>query len=809
MKPLIPSIFRHRRLVAGVVGGLLLLCALYCLIVPPQYEAKAELMLRATSSDSLNLEGTTDKSGSFASGQTQLETLARILRSGQLARHVIHRCRLYQAKGFMGSFARRFPDYRPQSPDPVAESYLEDRFASRLHVVTIPRTLVVEIRFRSLDPDLSAAVVNALVQSYQDEEQRQRNQATRDATAWLQTQLQELKDRADRDDRRLFEFQNQHRLLVSPDTSDQDASGFSQRLPALEEVDELSKELAAADSERVLREAQNRAAQQGDPEAVLAFDPRGAGDRTDLTEPFRSLRDRREQLEQELAQLSIERGPNFPRVVEIRKDLSDLDIQLDAERSKLREHFRGAWQAADDHARLVRNALQQRTSEGLKVDRELSIYQTMRRESDATHQLYLRMQDKVAEAGLAAGTRQSDVWVVDEARPPAKPVAPDPPLAFAITLSVALWTGLAAALVAERARKPVNLILIVLVLALEAHTLRAQAPTPSTSGLPTGVARIPQSADTHVLPDPKEAPPVWTGGGLRESNPSGLPAMAATAPLAAPIGPGDLLDVSEFHTPEFHSIVRVSAAGIVRLPLIDDIHVGGLDEMAAAKAIEDRLFERGMLNHPQVFVLITAFAGQDVSVLGEVARPGVYPYGIHHRLLDLISAAAGVTPLAGGIVNVYHRSDPANPHPIVLDPLGSDPGLEHNPELSPGDTVQVARAGLVYVVGDVVRPGGFVLDLSHKLTVLTALSLAWGPSQNAALTKAILIREQEGGRTVTSFNLNRMLHGKDPDEPVRDHDILFVPNSTAKNLFNRTVESAIQSAAGVSIYAGMVYSQRF
>jgi protein involved in polysaccharide export with SLBB domain len=109
----------------------------------------------------------------------------------------------------------------------------------------------------------------------------------------------------------------------------------------------------------------------------------------------------------------------------------------------------------------------------------------------------------------------------------------------------------------------------------------------------------------------------------------------------------------------------------------------------------------------------------------------------------------------------------------------------------------------------VIRPGGFIVDPTQAFTVLKALSLAWGPSQNAAVSKALLIREEAGGRTVTSLNLKRMLRGKDPDQPIRAHDLLFVPDSTAKNLFNRSIESAIQSAAGVSIYSGMVYSQRF
>jgi polysaccharide export outer membrane protein len=338
----------------------------------------------------------------------------------------------------------------------------------------------------------------------------------------------------------------------------------------------------------------------------------------------------------------------------------------------------------------------------------------------------------------------------------------------------------------------------------------AQAPTPSTSGLPAGVSRIPQSEDTRNRPNPKEAPPVWNG--VAGGKPSGVPQSllsAAGASSPALIASGDLLEVSEFHTPEFRSAVRVSAGGTVALPMIGEVKVEGLDERGAARTIEAQLVARGMLLHPQVFVLVTAFVGQDVSVLGEVARPGVYPYTAHHRLLDLIAAASGMSVTAGSVVNLYHRNDPSTPHPVVLRTDGPRESVDFNPELLPGDTVQVTRAGLVYVLGDVVRPGGFTMEPAQELTVVKALSLAWGPSQNAAMQKALLIREQKGGRTVTTLNLKRMLRGQDPDLPVRERDILFVPDSATKNLWNRTMESVVQSAAGVGIYAGLVYSQRF
>jgi polysaccharide biosynthesis/export protein len=110
-------------------------------------------------------------------------------------------------------------------------------------------------------------------------------------------------------------------------------------------------------------------------------------------------------------------------------------------------------------------------------------------------------------------------------------------------------------------------------------------------------------------------------------------------------------------------------------------------------------------------------------------------------MFDLIAEASGLAPGAGGLVTITHRSDRNTPVAVILNPTGNAKA-DGNPELEPGDTVQISRAGLVYVVGDVMRPGGFPVDPVQRMTVVQALTLAWGPTQNAALTKALLIREQ-------------------------------------------------------------------
>lgn len=804
------TLVRRRRLFLAIEGGLLLLCLLYCLLAPNQYEATAKVELSTRSASVVDLE-TPESMASLLSAPMALETVSGVLRSDEPAWRVITGLRLYEAPGFCGDFARRFPGFRPDAPTPDAQEWLLRRFAWRLNVQTMPSTYLIRIRFRSRDAALSAAVVNTLIREYGEQENESQVRATLQASGWLQRQLKDLKNRVDQDERRLADFQNEHGIVSTAESLHDGQPGETQHNSVALEIDELGRQLVAATTDRILAEAQYHAAIAGDPELVVAADPRSqAPGNSSGTAVLQQIKVRAGDLHQEQAQLSAEHGPNFPRVVEIGRQLEDLERQKSAEDSKLVERFHSGWKTALDREQLVRKSLEQATAEGLKQNRADTEYAIMRQEANSSHEVYLRVKEKVEEAGFAAGVRRSSILVVDAARRPARPISPDLPLYLAITFFAGLWLALGGVLVSELINPPgARAIIALLAFGLACLTVPAQAPTPSTSGLPTGVATFPQTPDARAVPNPREAPPAWTGAAGVPAGAQPLSNPAAAAPMPVPIGPGFLLDVSESHTPEFRSLVRVSAAGTVTLPMIGEMQVGGMDERAAAHAVEAALVAKGMLLHPLVSVLVTSYAGQEVSVLGEVARPGVYPYTYHHRLLDLISAAAGLSPNAGRLVNVFHADDPKTPHSVVLDPSGTDSTANHNPELRPGDTVQVSRAGLVYVVGDVIRPGGFPVDPVQGLTVVQALSLAWGPSVNAATQKAILIREQKGGRTLTTLNLKRMLHGQDPDQQVRDQDILYVPDSVAKNLWNRTLESAIQSTIGVTIYSGLVYSQRY
>ncbi len=278
--------------------------------------------------------------------------------------------------------------------------------------------------------------------------------------------------------------------------------------------------------------------------------------------------------------------------------------------------------------------------------------------------------------------------------------------------------------------------------------------------------------------------------------------QSPSSPAAHPLrlSAGDLLDVKALGTtdPDFSPKLRVDEQGAVTLPYAGVLPVSGLTAEEAGRAIEARFREKDVLKDPHVSVTVLEYATQGVTVLGEAKNPGVYPLLGTHSLLDLISAAGGVTPNAGKGVTITHREDPNHPEIVNVE---TKPGstAAFNVDIRPGDTVVVSRAGIVYVLGDVGKPGGFLIENSDRLTVLQAIALAQGTNRTASLNNTKLIRKTDTGHEEVPVPLKKILADKVPDQMLADGDILFVPTSGAKNAL-RDIESILPSAAGAAIY---------
>ena len=276
------------------------------------------------------------------------------------------------------------------------------------------------------------------------------------------------------------------------------------------------------------------------------------------------------------------------------------------------------------------------------------------------------------------------------------------------------------------------------------------------------------------------------------------PAADATGP-SPKLGVGDLLEVSVYNVPELTTKSRLGNNGDVYLPLVDYVHLAGLTVQEAQALIEKRLSDGGFVKNPHVTLIVDHSVSQGISLLGEVARPGVYPVIGEPRLFDVISSAGGFTEKAGQSITVTHRNQSDKPVTVPLSRRLTDSPV-NNISVSPGDTILVHKADVVYVVGEVGRPSGFLMD-SDNLTVLKAIALAGGTTATAKLNGVKILRKGPDGMTETPVQLKKMLQAKVADIPMKADDILFVPSSVRKQMVTRTLDAAMQAATAVSIVA--------
>jgi polysaccharide biosynthesis/export protein len=289
------------------------------------------------------------------------------------------------------------------------------------------------------------------------------------------------------------------------------------------------------------------------------------------------------------------------------------------------------------------------------------------------------------------------------------------------------------------------------------------------------------------------------------------------------ISPDDLLDVNVFDVPEFSRLYRVSPSGSITLPLVRaPIAAAGLTTAQLSNAIRDRLQADGLVSKAQVTMEVKESRLHSVAVTGAVKKPQIYPVFAQTTLLDVLSQAEGLSEDAGKVATITRgdlalaaqglpggqdggQSPVAQTITVDLKRLlqTGDPRL--NVALYPGDRVTVQRAGVIYVVGAVGRPGGFTLkNDQEQMTVLKAIALAEDLKSTAIRNRAMIIRDDPAsagkGRKELPVNLSEVLKGRVPDPPLEANDILFVPDSSAKKAMRRAAEVAVQIATGVIVW---------
>jgi polysaccharide export outer membrane protein len=284
------------------------------------------------------------------------------------------------------------------------------------------------------------------------------------------------------------------------------------------------------------------------------------------------------------------------------------------------------------------------------------------------------------------------------------------------------------------------------------------------------------------------------------------------------IGPEDVLDIDVFNVPELSKTVRVGNDGRISLALLGHVQAAGLTATQLAAQLESK-WGQTYLESPQVSVFVKEYHAQPVSVIGAVEKPGLYQLTGPRTLIEMLSMAGGLAKRssapAGRTVYVTREEGFADFQPVEGMGLVASDKVEINLqrllysreaalniEIKPLDIISVSKADIVYVVGEVKRAGGFVLEDRERVTVLQALALAEGLTPTAAKRSARIIRtSQDGSRVEIPVNLSRVLKGKSPDVELAANDILFVPTSAGKAAARRGVEAAIATISGVIIWS--------
>jgi polysaccharide export outer membrane protein len=282
------------------------------------------------------------------------------------------------------------------------------------------------------------------------------------------------------------------------------------------------------------------------------------------------------------------------------------------------------------------------------------------------------------------------------------------------------------------------------------------------------------------------------------------------------LGPGDQVSVTLRGAKEIeYKPVRIDETGHIELQYAGKLEAAGLTTGELAKRISGRLSE--FVSEPSVIVEITDYGSQPVSVIGAVTRPGVYQLKGQKTLFEVLSLAEGLRNDAGNDILITRRREWG---PIPLPGATNDGGggfsvaqvsvraflagkiPQANIPMRPRDVISVPRGEMVYVVGGVHRPGGFVLGEKESITVLQALSMAEGLLRTASPKNARILRMTEGSaqRAEIPVDIKKILSNKAGDQGLRPNDILFIPDSTAKSAGMRSLDMAIQMATGIAIW---------
>jgi exopolysaccharide transport family protein len=373
---------------------------------------------------------------------TDLDTEVRVLQSDQIALLVVRQLNLDRLPEFGGAPAAKTGSLTGDGlpSDSAQTSELLGAFKGGLHVAAVPNSHIIEIRYRSADKPLAASIVNTLASVYVEQNFKTKYESTMQTADWLSKQLVDLQMKVESSQEKLVKYQKEHNILGL----DEKQNTTTQKL------DELNKELTAAESDRMAKESLYHLSQTTDPDSLTGPSVNNAagGNSTAANSGstlLDSLRSRQADLKIQIAELNTQFGPAYPKVAQLNNELKEIDSQIQAETHKLGGKLRNQYEAALAREKLLRAALEQQKQAANQLNESAIEYTLLKRDVETNRTLYEGLLERLKEAGITAGLRSSNVKIVNAARVPVSPSEPNVfrNLGFGFLLGLTSGIGLA------------------------------------------------------------------------------------------------------------------------------------------------------------------------------------------------------------------------------------------------------------------------------------------------------------------------------------------------------------------------------
>ncbi len=461
-------IFRRRRsVIVSCLGLSLTAAALVCIFSTRRYQATGEIQVQKDSVDALGLDNmmrSVEEASDALNANITLQTQADLLQSDTLALHAITALNLEQTPDFKSKLDPISWMMTAFAPSAVADSpraSLEDSprrreralkiFRSHLSVRVVSGTRLIEIRFLSSDPRAASAVVNELMRGLVEYTFQTRFDATNLASAWLTGQLSDLKKQAEDLQAKVVALQRQSGVVS---LGVQDAQGHDQAYSVVvDRLQQATATLSQATSNRILKGAFYKIVQSGDAELISGLSANGMVSSSPTLNTslslIQSLRMQEAVVQGQIAQDAEKYGPSYPRLVEARANLAELEKAIRNEVNRVAERAKNDYEVArraeeESHREF---AQQKRQADALN-DKAIE-FAIVRQEAEESRGLYEDLLKRLKEAGVLESLRSSNITVVDPGRTPSLPKQPNVPVYLGLSLCAGLLIGISSAFILD------------------------------------------------------------------------------------------------------------------------------------------------------------------------------------------------------------------------------------------------------------------------------------------------------------------------------------------------------------------------